>query len=312
MSNEYRRNFERQVRAAIPKYRSQASKESSLESVATDAMVKEADPLAVALDKNVSAPERVAALHALAPARRNDDEFLKPLFSLASDSSEPAELRLGVLRVIGQLRFSSARLKELRAYLIELLHSIARDSDGDLRIAAVEMLAQEKDPHVQKWLLDSLESGEPLAGSVEKTVQLLGYDIHANYFPLLQKIAREAAAPAARMEAVRLLAADADSAGLLREIYRDKKENERVRRGSASGYLSLDPAGFESDAKAVVLDDGDDEDVRAASLSALTHFAHPSVRDGALNDFVDQLQTSSTSESLTEAVRSYQRQRGRD
>jgi hypothetical protein len=99
---------------------------------------------------------------------------------------------------------------------------------------------------------------------------------------------------------------------MLRDILRDKNEDQQVRRASANGYLSLDPQGFEKQAREIVFDQGDNDDVRAASLSALTHFAHPSVRDAALNEYVEKLEKDPLSKPLGEAVRTYQRRRGSD
>jgi hypothetical protein len=309
MSNESRRRFDKQVRAELLRYR---GAEGGRRGLAAEAATSPIGPLAVARDTTQPPVARVAALHALAPARRNDDEFVQTLLALVTDPSEPAELRSGVLRIIGQLRFSSVTLNTRRAELIEALRLLIDAPDLTLRQDALEMLSQEKDEYSQRRLLESLASGEPLAGTLEKTVQLLGYDIHAEYFPLLREIAQNAPAAAARREAVRLLASDVQSVDLLRQILRDKNEDQQVRRASASGYLALDPRGFEKDAREIVFDEGESEELRAASLSALTHFAHPSARDPELHEYVDRLGRTPGSESLNEAARSYQRRRGRD
>ena len=305
MSDDKRRNFEKGVREAVSKY-----SPSGLESARPGG--PPIAPMAVARDRNASATERVAALHALAPRQRNDEEFLRTLFELASNRSESPELRLGILRILRQLRFSSVLLNENRAQYIETLRPIIDESDPTLRQDALEMLAQEKDEYVQRRLLESLTSGAPLATSMEKTVQLLGYDIHAEHYPVLRRIATEAPGPEARREAVRLLASDPQSADLLKQIFRDRNEDQQVRRASANGYLSLDPQGFEQEAKAVVFDQGEDDDVRAASLSALTHFAHPSVRDAELNEYVEALEKRPLPKPLEDAVRTYRRRPRKD
>jgi hypothetical protein len=312
MSNENRRSFETQVRAAVSKFTETRRRGPTPEAFGAEATAAEVSPLAVARDRTAPSADRAAALHALAPTSRNDDEFIQALLSLVGDASEPPDLRAGVLRIIGQLRFSSVRLNERRADLIETLRPLIDEPDLTLRQDVLEMLAQEKDEYVQRRLLESLTSGAPLAGTLEKTVQLLGYDIHAEYFPILRQIAKTASTPEARREAVRLLASDVGSVDMLRDILRDKNEDQQVRRASANGYLSLDPQGFEKQAREIVFDQGDNDDVRAASLSALTHFAHPSVRDAALNEYVEKLEKDPLSKPLGEAVRTYQRRRGSD
>lgn len=311
MSDENRRSFEKQVRAAVHKY-SGTRRRRARDASGAEGAGAEVSPLALARDRNAPATERVAALHALAPEQRNDEEFVRVLFDLAADASEAPELRSGVLRILRQLRFSSVLLNERRARYIETLRPIIDDPDPTLRQDALEMLAQEKDEYVQRRLLESLTSGAPLAASLEKTIQFIGYDIHAEHFPVLRRIARDSPSAGARREAVRLLASDPQSAELLRDIFRDRNEDQQVRRAGANGYLSLDPVGFEQEAKKIVFDQGEDEDVRAASLSALSHFAHPSARDGALNDYVDALEKRDLPKPLDEAVRTYQRRRGGD
>jgi len=309
MSNDDRRNFEKAVRAAVPKY-SETPTKGGLESLVTfgaEAVAVETSPLAVARNRNAPPAERAAALHALAPRQRNDEEFVQLLLKLAGDSSEPPELRSGVLRILRQLRFSSVLLNQKRAQLIETLRPIIDDPDPTLRQDALEMLAQEKDEYVQRRLLESLTGQAPLPAALEKTVQLLGYDIHAEHFPVLRDIAKNAPTATARREAVRLLASDPQSIQLLREIFHDKNEDQEVRRASANGYLSLDPAGFEQEAKKIVLDPAEDGDVRAASLSALTHFAHPSTRDEELNGYVEALGKRDLPKPLEDAVRTYNR-----
>lgn len=312
MSDENRRRFENQVQAELVRYRDAERGRRGLESLAPEGPTPEMASLGAARDTTQSPVTRVAALHVLAPTHRNDDEFVQTLLALVTDSTQPAALRSGVLRIIGQLRFSSVTLNTRRAELIETLRLLIDAPDLTLRQEALEMLSQEKDEYAQRRLLDSLASGEPLAGTLEKTVQLLGYDIHSEYFPLLREIAQNAPTAAARREAVRLLASDVQSVDLLRRILRDRNEDQQVRRASASGYLSLDPRGFEKDAREIVFDESESEDVRAASLSALTHFAHPSARDPELHEYVDRLGRTPGLESLNEAARSYQRRRGSD
>ncbi|MEM9557200.1 MAG: hypothetical protein AAGC60_23275 [Acidobacteriota bacterium] len=311
MGDENRRRFEKQVQEELQRSidARRAEPAGGGFGIAAESTVTS---LENARDKTRDPIPRVAALHALASGRRNDDEFVQTLLDLVTDQAEPAELRSGVLRIIGQLRFSSVTLNARRPELIDALRSLIDAPDLAVRRDAVEMLSQEKDEYAQRRLLDSLDSGEPLAGSLEKTIQLLGYDIHADYYPLLRDIARTADTPEARREAVRLLAADAQSVDVLQEILRNRDEDQQVRRASASGYLSLDPQGFERDAREIVFDESEDDEVRAATLSALTHFAHPSARDAELHDYVDELERSPGSESLNEAARAYQRQRGRD
>ena len=311
MTDENRRSFEQQVRASVSKYRPRPD-EGGLESARGFAPSADERALRVARNRKAAAAERVAALHAAAPSLRNDEAFVLLLLELAGDTTESPELRAGVLRLLRQLRFSSVVLNENRARYIETLRPIMDDPDPTLREDAIGMLAQAKDEYVQTRLVDSLTSDTALGAPLEKTIQFLGYDIHAAQFPALRRMAQSGPTAEARREAVRLLASDPESKDVLRDILRDKREDQQVRRASANAYMALDPVGFEQEARAIVADEGEDSDVRAASLSALAHFAHPSARDAELNDYVDALEKRDLPKPLGEAVRTYKRRRGSD
>jgi hypothetical protein len=66
--------------------------------------------------------------------------------------------------------------------MIEALRPLIDEDDLTLRQDALEMLPQEKDEYVQRRLLVAVELRTPLAGTLGKTVQLLSYDIHSDYF----------------------------------------------------------------------------------------------------------------------------------
>lgn len=215
----------------------------------------------------------IQAVVSLASEARGDAGKLTELFAIAADRSRDSVVRQAALRSLQELSFTSMLLRQMNAQLIAALRSIVDDPDEELREIAIEMLAQKKDEFVQRRLLDGLERREPPLVDDGKAIQFLGYDIHGGWFPTMRRLARESPDPATRLEAVKLLAADPGSADLLLAIFDDKGEDDDVRRASGSALMSVARDRFEPRAKEAVLDDSDTEPVRAASLTALTHFA---------------------------------------
>lgn len=225
----------------------------------------------------------------LTAGARNDPAKIEQLLAIVADTGRDSKVRQAAFKGLQQLSFSSALFRRMNAQFIAALRTLMDDPDPVLRELAVERLAQEKDPLVQQRLLDGLERREePLVDDVE-AIQLLGYDIHGAFFPVMRRLAKESPDAAVRTEAVNVLAADTASADLLLEIFGDKNEHDDVRRASASALMSVDRNRFEPRAKEAVLDDSDTEAVRASSLSALTHSPN---REGVASDseFVARLE----------------------
>jgi hypothetical protein len=133
-----------------------------------------------------------------------------------------------------------------------------------------------------------------------KAIQFLGYDVHAGHFPVLRKLAVESPDVEVRHEALRFLAADPESKEVLRSLMQDKSRDSRTRTLSAMGLQSLDPAAFSQQARQIVLDDSEDEDLRASCLGALAHFPeYRNVRsDAQFKEKVASLQSHAASEHL--------------
>jgi hypothetical protein len=98
----------------------------------------------------------------------------------------------------------------------------------------------------------------------------------------------------ARREAVRLLSADASSRDLLAGILDDTNEHLEVRSVSARSLQSVAPDEFERRARAIVLNDDDDDALRATLLGGLAHAAgNPALRDDdELSRHVEKLSRS--------------------
>jgi hypothetical protein len=98
-----------------------------------------------------------------------------------------------------------------------------RDADEEVRTTALDMLAKQKDSAAQEVLVQGLRDSSAALVPPGKAIQMLGYDVHSAPFPVLREYAaHKAARGEVRQEALRILAADPDSQGLLESIFENR------------------------------------------------------------------------------------------
>jgi hypothetical protein len=232
---------------------------------------------------------------------------------LGRDAEVPTELRGDILDLMVEISFRLPLFPAKRPDYLATLRSIVDVPDARLRRRVIGILAREKDEYVQRRLIDGLEGRSKALVPAAKAIQFLGYDLHAEHFSLLRRIVEQPPSRAAKREAVRLLAADPASVDLLVTILRDKREHSEVRKGSATALQALDPDRFEAEARRIVLDDDEDEQLRAVCVSALALFADPAAlrQDDQLTRRVERLRTGSRSRLVRQATADYLARHGR-
>src|SRR5688572_22006760 len=167
------------------------------------------DALSIATTGRRTVKKRVAALAEVPLAVCENDENLQTMLNLLRDEKEPVKVRLGALQALQAASFSVVAFEPCRADYIATLREVAEDPDPELRQRVLGMLAREKDGFAQKKLLDGLQDPEKALVPPEKALQLLSYDVHAETYQLARATVKKPPNPAAKREALRLLAADA-------------------------------------------------------------------------------------------------------
>lgn len=250
---------------------------------------------------------QTAALQVISLNIEARPELIDTLLELLRDASVPVDLRRAILNVLQQISFRMVLFPGKRPDYLATLRSIIEDPDAQLRRRAIGILAREKDEYVQRRLIEGLEQRSRALVPAAKAIQFLGYDVHAEYFPLLRRIIEQPPSRAAKREAVRLLSADPASSDLLVTILNDKHEDAEVRKTAAVALQSLAPDRFEAQARRIVLDDDEDDELRAVSISALTQFANPAAlrQDDQLNRRIGQLRAESGSPQVQQATAGY-------
>jgi hypothetical protein len=216
--------------------------------------------------------QRVQGLASLTSSVRKDEKSFQVAIHLLTDTTQPSAVRLAALQALQAASFSVLSFEESQPEYTAGLRQVIDDPDLELRQRVLGILSAQKDPKVQKRLLEGLRKPERALVPPEKALQLLGYDMHADAYAAAREIVENPPSPAAKREALRLLASDADSATLLEKVLRDKDEFADIRQLSASALNSLDPKRLQKNAREIVMDNSEYPEIQATSLTALNQF----------------------------------------
>jgi hypothetical protein len=259
------------------------------------------DPvLAVLTDTSQPAATRLELLQRLAAQLSRRDDCIAAMLAIVRDRDDDLGVRAAALAVLGSAAFQVARFRPHRRMYDDVLHDLVDDPDPALRETAVTTLAQERDPVVQRVLLEGLQEDRPLPVDREHAVRLLAEDDHLDVLPLLQDMYRDGSEDA-RQEAVRFMGSYPDARETLESILRDRNESPEVRQQSAASLRYLAPESYEAAAKEIAIDSGDDPDVRTASFSALQHLGDLERVYGD-TDFVDHVEAVSREEATPQVA----------
>ena len=261
------------------------------------------------MDTRKSLKQRTGALTALGWTITDNKQRLLGALNILKDPSEQIELRLAVLAVLQSATFSPERLERIRADYLKALRKVSSDANIEMRQRALGMLAREHDPQTQQQLLEGLKNPNVALVPPEKALQLLGYDVHSDAYPVARSIVETPPNETAKREALRLLAADGASAPLFETILMDKGESSEIRQLSASALHTLAPDRLQACARKITLDTTEPSDIRSVGVTALTHFGDINTirHDGVLNTYLQELGNEATAgdETLKSAARQY-------
>jgi hypothetical protein len=246
---------------------------------------------AVATNEKKPTQERAKAFVEAPLAAIESDETLQAALNVLRDRSQPIKVRLAALQSLQAASFSVLLFEPHREDYLATLREICDDPDPELRQRVLGILMREKDSYAQKRLLDGLQDPEKALVPPEKGLQLLSYDVHADAYPVAREIVKQPPNPDAKREALRLLAADASSAPVFEKLMRDKDEDREIRQISAAAFQALKPKRFQEQARELLLDKKEYDDIQATALTALTQFGDEKAvtKDEKLMKRVDEL-----------------------
>lgn len=247
--------------------------------------------LSIATSARNTVKQRVAAMAEASLAVCANDKNLQAMLKVLRNKNEPIDVRLAALQSLQAASFSVVAFEPCRTDYIATLREVAEDTDMEMRQRVLGILAREQDGFAEKKLLEGLQNPEKALVPPEKALQLLSYDVHAEAYTAAREIISNPPNLIAKREALRLLAADATAAPLFEKVLRDKDETAENRQISASALHSLKPESLQANAREIVLDKSEYDEIKSTSLTALTQFGDDAAiaKDEVLLKSVDSL-----------------------
>ncbi|WP_439697022.1 hypothetical protein ACFGVS_00670 [Mucilaginibacter sp. AW1-7] len=235
-------------------------------------------------------------------------DIFELVLGILQDREEVLPMRISALNILKQSTFLEVKFnKYLPAYLAAL-RGLMDDPEPMIRDQVMGVLGKFKDEYLQRRVIEGLEEPGKALVPPERGVQLLGYDIHAEQYPLLQKLLENPPNAQTKIEAARILALDPNSKDLLLDRLKDKGELKDVRSSSALAVQSFAPEEFKSFAANAITDHTEYDDLKSLLLTTITQDPQITASSMGLefNQQVDILKTRKLSPGLLKAVQNYQ------
>ena len=140
-------------------------------------------------DPRASAEVRAAVLDKIAGYVGRDEDLVDWSADILADRGQPEPVREAALRVLQINSFSSSTMLAHRPRYLSTLRGLIDDPSSSIRDTAIEVLAMNQDEYVQRRLIEGLDDPDKRIAEPEKAVQLLSYDLHAEHFPVLRRLA---------------------------------------------------------------------------------------------------------------------------
>jgi hypothetical protein len=290
---EYRRQYATEI--------AEAARHDPAPTIAAEPSNAPDDVIALIGNTDAAVDQRLSAIDAARFDATSRPEVIASLLAVLANRDDNPAVRRATLGALRENTFRVAAFRQYAPQYLSTLRGIVDDPDQQLRERVLEVLALEKDEYAQRLLVDGLEDPTVALVAPQRALQLLGYDLHAEHYRLLRDLAGRATDPPVRNTALRLLAADGESADLFARILEDRSEDVGARALSGIALNSLAPAKFSSLAEDIVLDDTDDDDLRATLLTALSHGTARSTRA----DLAEQVLAHASTPELTRAAEQY-------
>jgi hypothetical protein len=263
--------------------------------------------ISVAKNKKATAKQRITAMAEAPLAVTTSDANLQALISVVRNQAEKPEVRLGAIDTLATAAFSVIAFEPCRNDYIAVLREVAEDPNPEIRESALGLLAAEKDGMAQQKLIKGLKDPAKALVAPEKALQLLSYDVHSEAYAIAREIAANPPNPAAKQEALRLLAADAASAPLFEKVLRDKDELRENRQVAAAALNTLNPKKFQTHARAMLVDKNEYDDIQATSLTALQQFGDEEAvaQDKTLLESVGRISNKASSAKYKKSAKAF-------
>lgn len=202
-----------------------------------------------------------------------NEEAVQLLIQISSNEQEPVALRRAALQSLLTVRFTSTALAALLPEFRSMLRGLVDSSDPELSQLSIKALATYKDTEVQKLLIEGLEDTRKAKVPDEIAVQLLGNDIHNNFYPVIRKVLQQTTDKNVQREAVVALSGDPESEPIIAQLVGDKDVDSEVRLACLAAVSNFKTYPATEVLKSLATDPTEDHRFRISSLNLLSNLS---------------------------------------
>jgi hypothetical protein len=211
--------------------------------------------ISLSKDKSEDKDIRLAALK----KHRYDDVYFNSVMEILSDATEPASLKAGLIKDIGQ-RTTFRMPAEIRQKLLSTLRLRLEDPDESVRLAAYRVLVSAHDIVAIDKLVESLRKGTGVPIPLADGIELLDVDGSSKHLITLRPYLNHPD-PKVQAQAARALAIDPQSRKTVIELATNTKTNKEVRKNALRG-LAREDENFMNYAINIIIDIKEPADIR--------------------------------------------------
>lgn len=220
--------------------------------------------------KTGTAKERAAAILKADIDPEKMQAFVEAHLETVANMNELVTVRLAAMKALKAARFQGPLFEPYLDDYHSTLRKVSEDRSPNLRDSAVSTLAVAKDSYIYDKLLNGLEKKiKPLVPE-DKAIRYLSYDEHIGAAKIVREM-YEKLSDRSKESALRMLASDKKSEGILSNVMADKRTKSSLRTLSAAGLKNLNPKSFKDLAEKIISNDTEFDEIKALCVSALTN-----------------------------------------
>jgi len=246
---------------------------------------------------------RILSMMSLITEIANNNQLLSDIFAIIKNENEVIQLRRQALQALISLNFTSVKLSTRRSEFHTILRELIKDDDKKIRNTSFQILCASGDEYAQRKLLEGLKDNDKALLDPATSIRYLGYDIHAGHLNTIHQVLLSPPNEKTKIAAIRQLGSHAESRNIMVELMKNNEENIQVRKICAATLSINDQEKFEANVTDIILNEKEDESLRAYSIRALTNIS--SQTNTKTKTTLKKLQTESNSPKIRSLVDDY-------
>jgi len=182
--------------------------------------------------------------------------------------------RVAALKRLDAAGFDIVRFAEYRADYLNTLRTIVKGEEtSDIWYEALGVLALVNDDFAQEFLKECLADPNCEKITHAQALRLLSNDDHASFVTIARDLFNTTDDIELKKEALRALAADPEAENLMTRVFTASDQDVELRMIAAAALREVHPQGFSEHAMRILMDDNENDELRAASMATLANIS---------------------------------------